>query len=688
MIELVSVTIEGFRSFRDESQVDFLPKGLALISGRDVRTGGSNGSGKSSVLEAVGYALGLSSIPATELKNRDSDKLSVTLEVRVSGALWAITRTQKSLNIYVDGKKIEGMRSLLDEKLQTVIQSPEIFEALTYRRQGDGGFFLGVQDSKMKAFLSQCFPELEKADNAVEVSAQKQKEIKALLDAAKIKLDGKKSSLEMAQRLVASPDAIAALKAELKGFETETAFLLESEPPELAARQAAVDTAEAALADALSRLTNAQVALSSFILSAEAAAGLQAIIDDKKAAETQRAEIEAATGSLDAMIATHTAAQREVEKEIRTARSSESKIPGIKAEAERVFAEISEMKKSVCPTCKREWADAGKSLEERSAKLKLLMSELQAAKRAAADIAPAETRRENILLELSALNKQKSELMATWSGLSERLRGFDRRRKEIEDADQASARKNVEVAQAEVAAAQSANRNAAAELQATKEARARAVSQVESQIRLVSAKIAEADRGHKEVSRLQAEIADLENDQLEKSKTLDVEVAIQSVVKEVISFFFDEMLGEVEASANAYLGRIPNVNEFTITISSSDEMKNGNVKSKINVALSRLGKEVPVRSLSGGQKAAISMMLDLALIGAVRRRTNVRSNWLALDEFMDGMDVQSKEAALEILREYSQDMLVLVIDHSTELKESFDASIMVEYDGSTSRVVA
>ena len=92
----IHLTVEGLRSFRSSVPIDF--------TGRDhVAIVGDTGAGKSSILEAITYALyGRTMFTAKgnqELMNDTSTHLRVALRFRVSGETWEVVRTLKK-----DGK--------------------------------------------------------------------------------------------------------------------------------------------------------------------------------------------------------------------------------------------------------------------------------------------------------------------------------------------------------------------------------------------------------------------------------------------------------------------------------------------------------------------------------------------------------------------------------------------------------
>ena len=153
-----------------------------------------------------------------------------------------------------------------------------------------------------------------------------------------------------------------------------------------------------------------------------------------------------------------------------------------------------------------------------------------------------------------------------------------------------------------------------------------------------------------------------------------------------LSEIFDEVLIEIETKANQMIGKIPNVSTFTIQICSSRETAKGTIKKTISVKIFKDGDEVPFAGLSGGQQCALELFTDLAVSEVIRKRSGSPVGWMFLDEAMDGLDVATKKAALAVIRQEISGTVV-VIDHSTEIKEAFDQVISVEFDGRISRVV-
>ena len=148
---------------------------------------------------------------------------------------------------------------------------------------------------------------------------------------------------------------------------------------------------------------------------------------------------------------------------------------------------------------------------------------------------------------------------------------------------------------------------------------------------------------------------------------------------------FDEVLGEIESRANDMMAFIPNVNRFTLALSSISTMKNGNTKRSISVKLHCDAMEIGVSSLSGGQKVVVELCIDLAIAETIRKRSGCKLGWIVLDEAMDGLDVATKQSVLDMISSKVKGQ-VIVIDHATEVQEGFSKIIHVKFDGRDSTI--
>lgn len=154
MFKIKYLELEGFRSFVDKTRIDFPEKGLILISGKYKDSGVSSGSGKSSIIEAITFALDICNIPATELKSWYSKSLYVKLGLINGSQIIEIERTPK-MSLFIDGEPYSELSTGAKEKLYEILGVPAtVLAQVSYREQREKGVFFNSTDSELKKFLS------------------------------------------------------------------------------------------------------------------------------------------------------------------------------------------------------------------------------------------------------------------------------------------------------------------------------------------------------------------------------------------------------------------------------------------------------------------------------------------------------------------------------------------------------
>lgn len=146
---------------------------------------------------------------------------------------------------------------------------------------------------------------------------------------------------------------------------------------------------------------------------------------------------------------------------------------------------------------------------------------------------------------------------------------------------------------------------------------------------------------------------------------------------------FEEILGEIAAKANRFLSQLSNTSHVSVSF------KTETVKGKKNIVpVFCVGDYETTRSggLSGGMRSSADLSVDLGVISVVEQRLGTGPGWLCLDETFNGMPVNTKESALQILQQFAMDRLVIVIDHGSEFKEMFPKVLTVKSNSGTSEV--
>jgi DNA repair exonuclease SbcCD ATPase subunit len=213
-------------------------------------------------------------------------------------------------------------------------------------------------------------------------------------------------------------------------------------------------------------------------------------------------------------------------------------------------------------------------------------------------------------------------------------------------------------------------------------------SNKEYQLGLLQKQITTTDQMVQNISRLNEALAKLQKEHTDLLVERHIiEHSLQLLGRQgFLGSIFDEILRDIQTQANAIIQYIPNVEDVRIVIDSTSVTAKGKVNKSIVTQAIKDGKKVKIKSLSGGQQASLELATDLAVSGVIRNRSGVGFDWIILDEAMDGLDVNTKMQTLDIIKQICEGQ-VIIIDHSTEIKESFNKVINLQYDGKQTYVV-
>lgn len=92
---------------------------------------------------------------------------------------------------------------------------------------------------------------------------------------------------------------------------------------------------------------------------------------------------------------------------------------------------------------------------------------------------------------------------------------------------------------------------------------------------------------------------------------------------------------------------------------------------------------------SKGEKKRIDLAISLAMQDYVMSRSNIKPNFIGYDEVFDGLDGIGIERIMTVLKERVKEIpSIFVISHNSNLKELFETTITVEKKGGVAHVVA
>lgn len=720
-LHIRKLTVEGFRSFVDRQSTQVLPlKGLYGIRGKNLDTGGSSGAGKSSVAYAIFYALGLLKAPytAAKLKTKWSKvPMQVELDLEVDGVPCVLKRG-KVTSIRVGAEQeVAGSVDAVDARLERLVGNPDLLRARIFRAQKKPGLFLTMKDAAKKEFLSGLLG-LEELEREIEAATPKANKFKTEAEKYQIALEA------LTKRVVVPAQASGIDLAELEGTVLEAATKAEIFGPLLVV--AKEDLAKA------TRLTAMQVKTTQ----------ASQRLDLEKFDEEQRTEVQnypprPTTQESDTAKALRKAALdcterikvnndsnrlaenaarailKQAEGALDKYRRSAAKEKECSQGLDKARKNIAKALEAKCPTCDQAWLTAQTQLPKWYEEEAKWLQQIAEAAAALAEIPNAE-------LQITSSQKALSEVLGdttitqlhqVQAEIQQRLanelasnqaevKAYDAQLKAFQQ-NQASNRKlflseQARYLESTTSTYDSSVRSAQDKFQQLERSRVEAGMVLQkAQSALNQAKAlnqAAQDRHDHELSiydALQVDIAELERQIAENLGGAASEGDFALVLKSFMGGIFDEVLQEISQEANDLLRTIKNVATTTISFSSDKVTEKGSVKQQIKSVVLKNGMELDWEvELSGGQGESLELAVDLALGRVIGRRTGDRPGFLFLDESFAHLDMACKESCLEVLQKAAQDQLILIVDHSTELRDFFTGFIDLESRNEVSRFVS
>lgn len=677
MLTLKELRFRAMGRFVDEQRISFEELGnLVQVDGQNNNSGGSSGAGKSTIFNALEFLFGLNSLPNSVLQSRLTEE-PITVEgfFELDGQPLTITRGKK-LKIEFQGEVTTGSSKLTEEKLDQILAIPRnLFRPMLHKRQGEKGFFLNFTPKETNDFLTDSLglSRFKKYIDSIDVK---------LLDLSKA-LNTSISSLESKQSAL---DTLESAKATL-GDEPKAAVdrdvILRLKQQADFSRQTLLELTEKHRVE-LAKLIRPEMSIAPFddsairTLDAEIAR-ISAEIEAKEKEETKR------LSSVQADIFNFKTQITELKSQVAIAVK-------VKEEAIKLGLEIKKIREHFCPTCEQAWhTDSAKNKEiELLERLEEFKTIILASQNHPTQIEAAEARLTTLALE--GARKVSLDLIVKRSVLDTFL---EEEKKNQNQHYQVQGESNKEKQYAFDRQLQELSRTQSAEISSVRE-------RADSDRRTLERSVQELrtyEEQSKQYRARKATFETQENDlsgklvraKIEKG-TLERQISVLEEVKKAIKGFlsvsFDDALEIIGENATRLARNIPNMSNSTIRLVGTRETKEGKIKEEVTAVLSLDGDEsIDIRSLCGGERSAIDLAVDLSVIELIENKTNKGINLYILDEPFSGMDTTGVEMSLEILRNSCQNKIIIVVDHTSEVKQMVESKILVIRDGVTSKVV-
>lgn len=732
MLKLKKLSFNRIGRFVEEQTIPIDKLGgLIQVDGENHNTGGSSGSGKTTVFNALDFLLGLNDIPATVLQSRFAkEKLEVCGEFDWDGKHVIITRGSK-LSIEIDGQLTVGSSALTEEKLVEILgMSPKIFRKILHKRQKEGGFFLDFTSKEMYGFLTDALKLQEERKKLEKVEAK-------LSELIKFKATKENRVNELRASLKATQESILALGLPpVREIHQSVILELKTKADASAVKFASV-TAEHKLQNETLELERPAL-IPNPILEAMPDIEQPVLLDTTLDNLSTITLLEAKVHSLNKEIADLKEKENFRLKQLNEKiQSNKMTIQALshkcslavtaKTEAATVAGEIKKIRDAICPTCEQSWVTETAKIKESEYLAKLIQYKTQIQEGANAESVIESLKKEIELLEKERFSTFEDDILAKNNEIGEIQLQIKEEKGKAAEYKQEITAKNIELmaeykAKQQIANAEVTARNAEKlaevssknkilqdqyqlKISAVREIQSRELEQARGQAdidrRALEAAVSKLNIFVEASKRYETSLASMKKKEEEYGSELDGEDQIllktiheislaeelKKAVKTFISISFDSALEAIGDAATKIIRCIPTMSNATIQFEGQKETQDGKVKEEVNAVISMDGDiGIPIKSLSGGERSSVDLAVDLAVIDFIENESAKGIDVFILDEPFTGLDTVSIEMALEVLKNSNTNKKLIVVDHNPEVKQMVSDRLVVVRKGNYSTI--
>ena len=179
-----------------------------------------------------------------------------------------------------------------------------------------------------------------------------------------------------------------------------------------------------------------------------------------------------------------------------------------------------------------------------------------------------------------------------------------------------------------------------------------------------------------------ASVSDAEAEQKSMARKVDVCLWWEKELPRFRTWLFDAIVDELASEANRWL-KIMAGGVIWIDVTTQKQVGK-NLRDELDVQIHRWNPDGttttrPYRVWSGGEKRRVALAVDLGLSRLMARRAAKAYSFLAMDEVDRHLDAQGREGLRAVLGELRQEKeTTLIITHDPEFRASFDAELTVQ----------
>lgn len=679
MLKLLELKISNIGRFVGEHNVSFEKRPyLIQVDAQNINTGGSSGSGKSTIFNALEYLLGINELPTTILQSRlTKSPMEVEGVFNYEEKRLVIKRSKSDgLVLSIDGVEIvSGNNKAAEEKLDEILGiSRDLLRKMIHKRQKEGGFFLGLTPKECHTFLAE----------ALDLKTWSKRLQEAELDIKKYKQD-------IETTFAAIESASFSLKSFKESFEKLTEPCLDWDPNILPILQNNLERSKNLLKDENLKLELELGKVESPAPPSPIDRSNLKQINDKiietKAKESfERQQKQEKWQSLLAdtqkMESTLSLYKRTIDQ---------GKLSALKLE--EIKAKIILIKNNTCPTCKQTWHKGAEEIDSLIVEAKNKTLDIQNAQNCEKELSSlevalkekyAETEQVKASINSSPFSVELQELEFK---LKEETLKIDKEQNLLNLAYSKSLELTKEKEKQIRENFAKTIENLSYNVQESNNLFLRKTSEYQSF--KTNKELFETNKRSltKSIEDQEKQLTNLKAKNEEANEMLAVSTEAAKVIKAYMNSLFQGALDNIADKSTKILSRIPNMATSSVYFEGFKEAKNGSIKEEINAILTMDGEiDIPIKSMSGGERTSIDLAIDLAVIDMIEEQAGKGLDLFILDEPFDGLDSVCREECLQILQAHISGKRLVIVDHSNETKELVQDRIIVIRDGQESRI--
>jgi DNA repair exonuclease SbcCD ATPase subunit len=690
MIKLLKLKFQNVGRFVEMQSIDFTNKSKLLqFDAKNENTGGSSGSGKSTVFQCIDLLLGINGASAATLQSRlTKSGFFIEGEFLINDIPVTISRSKKDgLIVRTPTETVEGNAKIAEEKIDSLLGIPrKLFGKMVHKKQKEGGFFLELTAKESYDFMVDCLGLQEWESKLDKINAfSKEKEL---------------TLIQLQNQIKNNEELLGKYESDLSSI---------TKPAEIDQNDL-----DAKLDINLKALDQAKSNINTF--KAQLAQELQNIELEKNSKIPPKPEI-AVDKELDVLkqelnsIASKELEERSalnsalIEEKIKNAQIALTNISKKEVELENKVNKVKELKKqkehivaATCPTCSQKWVgeSAIKKVEQLSAEIVNLTAEIVQFKDMIGKKDIITKALDGLRLEKENNDKMLSEIAVKYAEMkaainnkisnlknleSQALIEWNSKRLEVINKYDNLAREKERHFQNLIGVNQETQRMCENDINNIRSLKDNYQKQLSAYNQMTSA------IGVR-ISELKEKIAQDRASEAIIQKNLLVAAESHRAVKNYTLQIFQDTLNFIGEYATQILNAVPAMSNATLYFENCKETKTGKIKDEINCIINLDGENnINIKTLSGGERTAVDLAVDLAVIEVLESQAGKGADWIVLDEPFTGLDSVGCEAAIDIIKQIGLKKRIIIVDHNPEVKEVIEESIMVHRRGSESNIV-